>query len=423
VTPAKFFWYDTSYYGSSGTNTMGRLVAAGTCQSNISCAGNSVVIEEFGYSPRGELTDVWESTPHSGGWYHTTGSYWAHGGLNTLGLLSNSGGSLIPLQTYGLDGEGRVTKVTASSGQNPVTGVTYTTSGTTQPIGSLTQASFGSGDSDTFSYATNTGRLTQYKFNMNTLSVTGNLTWNASGSLKTLSITDQVNTANSQTCNYTYDNLARVKTANCGTIWNQTFNPDAFGNLTKTATVGISFLPTYSLSTNHYQSVSGCTPSYDANGFATNDCAHSYTWDAAGNPRSVDTVNLTYDALGRVVEQAVGSVFTEIVYNPTGGKLALMNGQTLQKAFVPLPAGATAVYTSTGLAYYRHADWLGSSRFSDHPQPDEVLRRGVRALWRELRGLGHHGPELHRPEPGHGVRTLRFSLPRIQSGARPLALA
>jgi RHS repeat-associated protein len=44
-----------------------------------------------------------------------------------------------------------------------------------------------------------------------------------------------------------------------------------------------------------------------------------------------------------------------------------MNGQTLQKAFVPLAGGAVAVYTSSELAYYRHSDWLGSSRFASTP--------------------------------------------------------
>ena len=34
-----------------------------------------------------------------------------------------------------LDGEGRYKKVTASSGANPTTGVTYTNSGTAQPLG------------------------------------------------------------------------------------------------------------------------------------------------------------------------------------------------------------------------------------------------------------------------------------------------
>jgi RHS repeat-associated protein len=52
------------------------------------------------------------------------------------------------------------------------------------------------------------------------------------------------------------------------------------------------------------------------------------------------------------------------LYDPTGGKLALMSGQSLQKAFVALPAGGTAVYTASGLAYYRHVDWLGSSRLA-----------------------------------------------------------
>jgi RHS repeat-associated protein len=44
-----------------------------------------------------------------------------------------------------------------------------------------------------------------------------------------------------------------------------------------------------------------------------------------------------------------------------------MSGQTLQKGFVPLAGGSMAVYNSSGLAYYRHSDWLGSSRFASTP--------------------------------------------------------
>lgn len=69
------------------------------------------------------------------------------------------------------------------------------------------------------------------------------------------------------------------------------------------------------------------------------------------------------DALGRVVEQQSGATYTEILYSPVG-KTALMNGQTLKKAFINLPGGGTAIYNSTGLAYYRHSDWLGSSRMT-----------------------------------------------------------
>ena len=39
-----------------------------------------------------------------------------------------------------------------------------------------------------------------------------------------------------------------------------------------------------------------------------------------------------------------------------------MSGQSVQQYYLPLVAGVQAVYDSTGLKYYRHADWLGSSR-------------------------------------------------------------
>ena len=70
---------------------------------------------------------------------------------------------------------------------------------------------------------------------------------------------------------------------------------------------------------------------------------------------------MIYDAFGRMAEQTRGSSHTQIAYSPNGQKMALMNGQTLVKAYVTLPSGAKAVYTGSGLAYYRHADHLGSS--------------------------------------------------------------
>src|SRR5262249_36956535 len=39
----------------------------------------------------------------------------------------------------------------------------------------------------------------------------------------------------------------------------------------------------------------------------------------------------------------------------------------LVKGFVPLAGQATAVYTSSGLDHYRHADWLGSARVTSSP--------------------------------------------------------
>ena len=102
----------------------------------------------------------------------------------------------------------------------------------------------------------------------------------------------------------------------------------------------------------------------DSNGNLTKDNLNTYTWDPNwGNPASVNGTNLIYDALGQMVEQQVGSTYTQILYSPAG-KTAIMNGQTLIKAFVYLPGGETAIYNSSGLAYYRHPDWLGSSRLT-----------------------------------------------------------
>jgi RHS repeat-associated protein len=63
-----------------------------------------------------------------------------------------------------------------------------------------------------------------------------------------------------------------------------------------------------------------------------------------------------------MVEFNAGGSYTQFAYSPTGGKLAVMNGQTVVKAFV-----GPAVYAGTSLAYYRHVDWLGSSRFASTP--------------------------------------------------------
>jgi RHS repeat-associated protein len=374
-TPQKNFVYDTATVNSvSMVNAKTRLAEAytctGTCTSHTTDLGLS-------YSSLGQVTDVYEKTPNSAAFYHVTSQYWPSGSLNTLSGLPG-----LPTITYGatdgsgLDGEGRVTKVNAASGQNPVTTVTYNVAS------QATAMTLGSSDNDAFTFDPNTGRMTQYQFNMGSSPVksdTGTPTWNPNGSLKQLAIVDQIYTSGTQTCNYSHDDLGRVATANCGTPWNQTFSYDAMGNISKTATVGISFNPSYDVTTNR---ITSSPFTYDTSNGNTNngnlktDNNHTYGWDTAGKMTSVDSgtangVCLTYDALGRMVEQAKGSScttsYTQIVYAPAGGKLALMNGQTLTKAFVSLPSGGDAVYTSSGLAYYRHPDWLGSSRLATTP--------------------------------------------------------
>jgi len=52
------------------------------------------------------------------------------------------------------------------------------------------------------------------------------------------------------------------------------------------------------------------------------------------------------------------------VYSPSGGNLALMNGQTLAKGFAPLSGGATAVYAYDNLNRLSTAAATGSSTYN-----------------------------------------------------------
>lgn len=351
-TPNKYFVYDAATVnGTAMANPKMRLVEAytATCSSCTKITDNG-----FSYSSKGRVSDAYQSTPHSSGYYHVTATYSTNG---TVSQLSNLSG--LPTITYSPDGEGRVYSVSSSSGQNPLLSAAYNAA--SEP----TQVNFGSSDSDSFTYDPNTNRLTKYNFNVNGQTVIGSPVWNSIHTLASLNITDPFNSANNQSCSYSHDDLSRIASVNCGSLWSQTFGYDAFGNLSKSGT--ISFQPTYSHLTNHMTEIGSSTPTYDANGNVTNDFLHTYTWDANGRPVTVDGVGVTYDALGRMVEQNKSGVYSEIVYTPTGSKLAIMNAQSLLKGFVSLPGGSAAVYNSSGLAYYRHSDWLGSSRFASTP--------------------------------------------------------
>ncbi|MGH9205684.1 MAG: hypothetical protein ACRD1G_03870, partial [Acidimicrobiales bacterium] len=240
---------------------------------------------------------------------------------------------------------------------------------------------FGSGDSDSFSFDGNTGRMTEYQYDVNgdVDAVTGALMWNTNGTLKQLAITDALKSANTQTCNYTYDDLARISSVGCNN-WSQTFTIGAFGNVSYTGSNGgTSFQPVWQTSpsiTNRIATV-GSPPnqqtySYDSNGdllsTGTGTGTSAYAWDADGNlvtetPNGSGGHPRTYDAFDRMVE--AGGSPVQFVYGPLGDKQALMQGQTALQGRVPLPGGAVAQYDNgTTLTYYWHSDWEGSVRFA-----------------------------------------------------------
>ena len=404
ATASKYFVYDSATInGTAMANPKNRLVEAYTC---TSCPGTKITDLGFSYSVRGGVADAYEWTQHSGGWYHVSGTYWANGALNQLS--TNISG--LPAITYGVDFQGRTSTVNAGSGQSPVSSTLYNVAS------QVTDVTLGSGDSDHFTYDPNTGRMTQYKFTVGSTpqNLVGDLTWNANGSLGTLAITDPFNPSNSQICNYGHDDLSRITSANCGTVWSQTFAFDPFGNITKAGS--LSFNPTYTTSTNRIATIPGApAPTYDLNGnlkTITDVTSHTYLWDAEGNLIGIDGTTATYDAFGRMVELNSSGNYTQTLYGLISEKLAILNGATLTKAFIALPAGS-AVYTSSGFAYYRHSEWLGSSRFASTTSRTMYSSSAYAPFGEQYAKVGANDPSFTGQHPDTTAGLYDFLLRRL----------
>ena len=360
--PCQRFRYDNSkgYKGSIPTgitvsNYWGRMVEAAT--DNCGGTGDPVLSDEwFSYDSRGQATDYWQSSTNSGGWYHVTQSYAANGNRVGLQGFLNNGSAL----THGLsydtnEGEGRQRGLwdsTASAWMWCCTG--YNTAGQpnqVQMVGGST------GSFETFTYDGNSGRMTQwqsYNSGVNK-SQTGALSWNQDSTLKTLAITDSYSAAdNNLNCAFGYDDLTRLISGNCSPTWAQTFSYDVFGNITKSGNV--NYNPGYNSNNRALSST------YDSAGNTLNDGSNTYAYDARSRPMTVGSVQVLYDAFGRTVEYNNSGTYTQWVYDPQGEKLAGMTGQSLRFYLVPLAGGVKAIFNSSGLWFYRHSDWLGSSR-------------------------------------------------------------
>jgi YD repeat-containing protein len=139
------FYYDseTTPAGVTVNNSEGRMVEAYT---NSACNGRGSLVNEewFSYSPRGDITDVYESTPNSGGYYHVNESYYVNGLPQVLNFYNSAATLIMPTITYVPEGEGRVGSTSVSSGQNPLSSASY------RVFSSRASLAFGSGDGDSF---------------------------------------------------------------------------------------------------------------------------------------------------------------------------------------------------------------------------------------------------------------------------------
>jgi RHS repeat-associated protein len=366
---SNYFIYDSATVnGVAMANVEGRMAEAYTCAgSGAPPCSPQITDEGFSYDARGQLADYYQSSPNSAGYYHLSATYWEDGQIKTVHGVG------LPTITYGgLDGEGRVTTVIASSGTNPVSGVTYNNGAfPNEPIGALLTTTLGAGDTQSFTYDKNTGRMTLYSASVGSTPVTisGTLTWNPNGTLADNNIVDGYNSADSQDCKYLYDEFMRVASGldstpgvNClngaTKVWNQSYSYDQFGNVTKSSTgPGLSWMPGYNPATNHYTLVG---TSYDSDGNLTNDTFHTYTWLADGHVATIDTSTITYDANGNKVEELIGGVTKE--YVSAFGVTAHMTGQTQHTTLVSLPGGVQAIYSGGSLQRFRFPDWQGTIR-------------------------------------------------------------
>ena len=347
----RYFVYDTATVNNQAmANAKGRTAEGYTA----TCSTCSKVTDDgFSYSVRGELANFYESTPHSAGYYSVPITYFANGTTQTVGFLGGQVG-------YTVDAEGRIYGMTD--------GFTSSTAynAASQPTQVMTSCHSGTCYPLAYSYNPNTGRMTQYSAtvvsNSTNYAISGTMTWNTNGSLGQLVISDPLNAADNQTCNYAADDLSRIASVNCGSVWAQNFTYDPFGNITKSGSV--SWMPGYNSSTNRY-ALAGT--SYDNDGNVLYDTLDRYTWDAENRPLSAvlnnnggETWSYTYDAFGHMVELAIDGSYSGSYIRLGGFKLSA-TGQTPGYSEYPLPGGATRSFNGGGTGY-NFADWLGTMR-------------------------------------------------------------
>jgi RHS repeat-associated protein len=377
-TTCRHFYYDAST-GYSGTipsgitisYSSGRMAEAAT----DACSSGTLITDEwFSYDKDGRLTDIWELTPYlksnSLGYYHTNVGLFGNGALNTL-----SGIPGFTTETYGLDGEGRLSTAQEGLTDMMITGVVYNAA--SQP----TAVSLGSAngtDNDAYTYDSNTGRMKTWTFTVGSSYQTGTLNWNPIGTLGSLAIVDHFNSVGTLTCNFGtsghmgYDDWNRLLYDDCGSgNWGQQYSYDQYDNLTKSGIsgrTGTTFNPGYNSANNQF--ASGFGASYDSDGNLTYDTYHHYAWSEYDKLKSVDGSGtncasggncFVSDALGRVVEIDSGSTASEILYSPAG-KTAVMNGTTVTYAYIPMPGGSIMYKPNDTTHRYWHLDWLGSTR-------------------------------------------------------------
>ena len=405
ATTNRYFVYDAATVnGQSIANAKGRLAEGYTATCSTCTKGTD---EGFGYTARGELSDFYESTPNSAGYYHVPMTYWANGLLETFGpFLTEDQAGYVP------DGEGRAGAVYDFRYLSyPVPSISYNAA--SQPTQIMTSCYQSTCYPITYQYDPKTLRMTYYGAALSAGIISGSLTWNPNASLQQLVIADPFNAADAQTCTYSADDLSRLASVNCGSVWAQNFSYDAFGNLTKSGS--IAWTPGYSASTNRY--ALGGT-SYDANGNVLNDTFNQYTWDAEGKPLSTfysypgDTFTFVYDAFGHKVESSINGAYSRS-YVTIGNFKLTAAGQAPSYSEFPIPGGSILGQLG-GATGVQLADWLGTSRAFWSYTGGGWGQSGAHAPFGESYAYNNGYPEDFTGQDNDGMTNTTYYFPERQ---------
>jgi RHS repeat-associated protein len=127
---------------------------------------------------------------------------------------------------------------------------------------------------------------------------------------------------------------------------------------------GSSFSLIFNQATNQ-TSTSGFT--YNASGQLTDDSFHTYTYDAVGNPLTVDggsTAQYVYDALNHRVRTQDANGTNEYLYDPAGKRISTWVASSNYGSEGRIYWGnqQLAFRSTDGTTYFDHQDWTGTER-------------------------------------------------------------
>ena len=230
-------------------------------------------------------------------------------------------------------------------------------------------------------------------------------------------ITKIVDGVNSETIDYTYDELNRVLTASVPT--GESFAYDTIGNMTSKAGTALDYGTT---SPTHAVKSHGTT---------------TYSYDANGSLTAKGTQTIKYDPEQRPILVQDGSNYSRAAYDGDGvrrkrddsnGIVHYLGGYERKLAGIYNSETVTKYYSaslgalSRPVAFRRGGTlhWVGADHLGRHDQGvgQRLHRSGRDALQALRRGPGHwveseYRPQVHRPDRGRGRRVVLVRLPRV----------